>query len=363
MIVNFGTANATAAQSAEHTVRTWNAMQFARTPLKSTLLLWVIFASVTALSGAAQQTTNESQKAEPPGQQDSVGTFKVNVNLVNLYFVTKDKHGTLVPNLPQDQFEVLEDGQPQTIKYYKADASQPLTLGLLVDTSGSEARMLGTEQEVAGQFIGTVLREKDLAFLISFDVNVDLLQDLTARSQDLRAALRKTQINTGGGGGIPGMGGGPIPHARPRGTLLYDAIYLASQEKLKHEVGRKAMIIFTDGDDQGSQTSLGQAIEAAQKADTIVYVILVYDPRFIRGDREMRRLCEETGGRVIVVGTKPDKLKKALEEVSDELRSQYYIGYTPANRKADGGFRKVEIHTKTEDYRVQARKGYYAPRE
>ncbi|MGD0975547.1 MAG: VWA domain-containing protein, partial [Candidatus Korobacteraceae bacterium] len=207
-------------------------MQFARTPLKSTLLLWVIFASVTALSGAAQQTTNESQKAEPPGQQDSVGTFKVNVNLVNLYFVTKDKHGTLVPNLAQDQFEVLEDGQPQTIKYYKADASQPLTLGLLVDTSGSEARMLGTEQEVAGQFIGTVLREKDLAFLISFDVNVDLLQDLTARSQDLRAALRKTQINTGGGGGIPGMGGGPIPHARPRGTLLYDAIYLASQEKL-----------------------------------------------------------------------------------------------------------------------------------
>jgi VWFA-related protein len=159
------------------------------------------------------------------------------------------------------------------------------------------------------------------------------------------------------------MGGGPIPHSRPRGTLLYDAIYLASQEKLRREVGRKAMIIFTDGDDQGSQTSLGQAIEAAQKADTIVYVILVYDPRFIRGDREMRRLCEETGGRVIVVGTKPDKLKKALQEVSDELRSQYYIGYTPANRKTDGAFRKVTIHTKSEDYKVQARKGYYAPRE
>ena len=232
-----------------------------------------------------------------------------------------------------------------------------------MDTSGSEARMLPTEQEVAGQFIATVLREKDLAFLISFDVNVDLLQDLTARSQDLRAALRKTAINTGGGGGIPGLGGGPVPHAHPRGTLLYDAIYLASEEKLKHEVGRKAMILFTDGKDEGSQTSLGQAIEAAQRADTIVYVLLVYDPRFIKGDHEMGRLCQETGGRVIVVGTKPDKLKKALQEVSDELRSQYYIGYTPANRKADGGFRKVEIHTKTEDYRVQARKGYYAPKE
>ncbi len=166
-------------------------MQFIRMPLKSTLLLWLVFALMTAIPGAAQQTTNQSQKDEPgqqqdnPRQQDSAGTFKVNVNVVNLYFLTKDKHGALIPNLAQDQFEVLEDGQPQTIKYYKADASQPLTLGLLVDTSGSEARMLSTEQEVAGQFIGTVLREKDLAFLISFDVNVDLMQDLTARSQDL----------------------------------------------------------------------------------------------------------------------------------------------------------------------------------
>jgi VWFA-related protein len=223
--------------------------------------------------------------------------------------------------------------------------------------------MLGVEQDAVGQFIDAVLRDKDLAFLMSFDVNVDLLQDLTATTQALRTALRKTEINTGGGGGLPGLGGGPVPQAHPRGTLLYDAVYLASQEKLRHEVGRKALIIFTDGNDEGSQTSLGQAIEAAQKADAIVYVLLVYDPRFIRGDREMRRLCEETGGRVIVVGTSPQKLKKALEEVSNELRSQYYIGYTPANRTPDGSFRKVEIHTKSQDYRVQARKGYYAPKE
>ena len=330
------------------------------------LLLGIAFLIVTALPSAAQQNTEHSQPAqsqEKSGQQDSAETFKVNVNVVNLYFVTKDKHGTLVPNLGQDQFEVLENGQPQTIRYYKADTTQPLTLGLMIDTSGSEARMLGVEQDFVGQFIGTVLRDKDLAFLMSFDVNVDLLQDLTATTQDLRTALRKTEINTGGGGGLPGLGGGPIPQANPKGTLLYDAVYLASQEKLRHEVGRKALIIFTDGNDEGSQTSLGQAIEAAQKADTIVYVLLVYDPRFIRGDREMRRLCEETGGRVIIVGTSPQKLKKALEEVSNELRSQYYIGYTPANRKPDGTFRKVEIHTKSQDYRVQARKGYYAPKE
>ena len=333
------------------------------------LMLGLVFALLTALPGVAQQNANQPPKAQSgqaqdkAAQQDSAGTYQVNVNLVNLYFLTKDKHGLMIPNLSQDQFQVLENGQPQTIKYFKADATQPLTMGLLVDTSGSEGRMLGFEQEVVGEFIGTVLREKDLAFLISFDVNVDLLQDFTARGQDLRVALRKTQINTGGGGGMPGLGGGPIPQSHPKGTLLYDAVYLASQEKLRHEVGRKALIIFTDGNDEGSDTTLDQAIEAAQKADAIVYVLLVYDPMFIRGDREMRRLCQETGGRVIVVGTKPEKLKKALQEVSDELRSQYYIGYTPNNTKADGTFRKVELRPKSQDYRVQVRKGYYAPRE
>jgi VWFA-related protein len=328
-----------------------------------------------ALPGWAQQTSDQSSassaasgesspRPQQPAPGESLETLRVNVNVVNLFFTVKDKHGALVPHLGQDQFTVLEDGQPQTIKYFKADATQPLTLGLLIDTSGSETRMLPFEQEVVSQFIGEVLQPKDLAFLISFDVNVDLLQDLTTRDQDLRAALRKTQINTGGGGGIiPGMGGGPVPQARPRGTLLYDAVYLASAEKLRHEVGRKAMIIFTDGEDEGSQTPLGQAIEAAQKADTIVYVLLIYDPRFIRGDREMRRLCEETGGRLIIVGNAPEKLKKAMREVSDELRSQYYIGYTPSNRKADGSFRKVEVHSKDSDNKVQARKGYYASKE
>jgi VWFA-related protein len=328
---------------------------------------------VFPLSGIAQQTSDQSsgspaanqsaarqQEATPGG---SAGTFKVDVNVVNLFFTVKDKHGALVPHLPQDQFTVLEDGKPQTIKYFKADAVQPLTLGLMIDTSGSEARMLPFEQEVASQFITEVLQPKDLAFLMSFDVNVDLLQDLTARDQDLRAALRKTEINTGGGGGLPGLGGGPIPQARPRGTLLYDAVYLASAEKLRHEVGRKALIIFTDGDDEGSQTTLGQAIEAAQKADTMVYVVLVYDPRFIAGDREMLRLCQETGGRVIRVGNRPEKLKTALREVSDELRSQYYIGYTPTNRQADGSFRRVEVHTNNSENKAQVRKGYYASRE
>ena len=310
---------------------------------------------------AANDKSSAKQPETAPGE--SAETFRVDVNVVNLFFTVKDKHGVMVPNLPKEDFTVLENGKPQTVKYFMADANQPLTLGLLVDTSGSEARMLPFEKEVASQFISDVLRPKDLAFLISFDVNVDLLQDFTAQDQDLRVALRRTEINTGGGGGIPGMGGGPIPQVRSRGTLLYDAVYLASEDKLRHEVGRKALIIFTDGDDEGSQTTLTQAIEAAQKADAMVYVLLIYDPRFITGDHEMERLCQETGGRVLRVGDRNEKLKKALQEVSEELRSQYYIGYTPTNNKADGSFRRVEVHAKNSDNKVRARKGYYAAKQ
>jgi VWFA-related protein len=345
--------------------------------LPTLMLIGTVAVVLIALPGLAQQNPEQPstgpvendnipaprESAPSVPQMDSAGRFSVNVNVVNLFFTVKDKHGTLVPNLPQDDFQVLEDGKPQTVKYFKADAVQPLTLGLLIDTSGSEGRMLVYEQEVASQFISQVLKPKDLAFLISFDVNVDLLQDLTAKDQELRAALRRTRINTGGGGGIPGLGGGPIPQVRSRGTLLYDAVYLASDEKLKHEVGRKAMVILTDGFDEGSQTKLGEAIEAAQKADTIVYVLLIYDPMFPTGSVEMRRMAQETGGRMIPVGNSPEKLKKALQEVSQELRSQYYIGYTPTNRKTDGAFRKVEVRAKSNEDKVQARKGYYAAKE
>jgi VWFA-related protein len=172
------------------------------------------------------------------------------------------------------------------------------------------------------------------------------------------------QINAGMGGGPPGLGGGPIP-TTPRGTLLYDAIYLASDEKLKNEVGRKAMIIFTDGEDQGSRLRIRDSIEAAQKADAICYVILIADRGFYggfgySGDYEMKKLAEATGGRVIEVGNKQDKLHDAFDQIQKELRSQYNIGYSPTNNKQDGTYRKIQIKTKTGDYKVQARQGYYA---
>ncbi len=308
------------------------------------------------------QQSQDQQSQEGPDR--AVSTLKVNVDVVNLFFNVKDKRGALVPNLTKDNFLLNEDGKPQTIKYFKSETDLPLTLGMLIDTSVSQERVLPMEKEVGGAFLNQVLRPKDLAFVISFDVNVDLLQDFTNSSHELRAAMDRSRVNGGGGGGIPGLGGGPIPQSNPRGTLLYDAVYLAAHDKLSSEVGRKAMIILTDGEDQGSQLRIRDAVEAAQKADSIVYVLMIADRGFYgglgySGDREMKKLAEETGGRVIEVGNKMDKLKQAFDQIASELRSQYSLGYTPTNGKRDGSFRKVEIKEK-QGYKVQCRTGYYA---
>jgi VWFA-related protein len=297
-------------------------------------------------------------------EDNPAATLKVNVDVVNLFFNVKDKDksGHLIPNLAKDDFEVLEDGAPQTIKYFKSESNLPLTLGILLDTSFSQDRVLPIEKEVGAQFLQHTLRKEDEAFLISFDVNVDLLQDFTNSERDIRRGMDAAKINGGGMvGGIPGIGQGPVPINNPKGTLLYDAVFLASHDKLRSEVGRKALIMLTDGEDQGSQLKLQDALEAAQKADTIIYVLLISDRGVAMGTGPglMKKLSEETGGRVINVGNNQDKLQKAFDQISDELRSQYNIGYTPTNNKHDGGYRKVEVKTK-EGYRVQSRKGYYA---
>jgi VWFA-related protein len=315
------------------------------------------------LPAQSQNPPAQQQQNPPPSDQDDLQTFKAEVNVVNLFYNVKDKHGMLIPGLTKNDFEVFEDGKPQTIKYFSAESNQPLTLGIMIDTSASQTRVLDIEQEACVQFLKAVLRDKDLAFVINFDVDVDLDQDFTNNIRDLAHALNKMQINAGMGGGPPGLGGGPVP-TTPRGTLLYDAIYLGADEKLKNEVGRKAMIIFTDGEDQGSRLRIQDAIEAAQKADTICYVILIADRGFYggfgySGDSEMHKLAEATGGRLIEVGNKQDKLKSAFDQIQNELRSQYNIGYSPSNNKLDGTYRKIQIKTKG-DYKVQARQGYYA---
>jgi VWFA-related protein len=309
-----------------------------------------------AVPSAAQES------APPSGGQDQTPTFRKNVNLVNLFFTVKDKHGALIPNLSKDQFDILEEGKPQTIKFFTPENNLPLTLGIMIDSSLSMERMLPDEKIVAADFLRRVLRDKDLAFVISFDISVDLLQDLTSDIHLLRTGMDKARINIGtGGGGFPGIGQGPFPTpAHPKGTLLYDAIYLGANDMLSKQVGRKAMILLTDGNDQGSQLNLRDAIEAAQKADAICYVLLLHDARYgPPGMGEMRQLTEQTGGRVIEVNN-PEKIGDAFNQISNELRSQYSLGYTPTNEKHDGTFRKIELKSK-DGYKIQARKGYYAP--
>ncbi|MFI5089008.1 MAG: VWA domain-containing protein [Terriglobales bacterium] len=299
-------------------------------------------------------------------QNEAVGTLKVQVDVVNVFFNVKDKKGLLIPGLAKDEFEIFEDGTPQTIKYFAAETDQPLTLGILIDTSPSQTRVLPMEQEVGASFLSQVLRKKDLAFVISFDADVDLLQDFTNDPRELRVALNRTRIGggspQGGISSVPGIGQGPIPAGRDACcTDLYDAVYLAAKDRLSAEVGRKAMIILTDGEDEGSKVKPREAMEAAQKADAMVYVLLIADRGMYQGfgAGEMRKLAEETGGRVIDVGNKFEKLKQAFDQISAELRSQYNLGYTSTNTAHDGSYRKIEVKSK-QGYRVQARRGYYA---
>jgi len=309
--------------------------------------------------------TQENQQAE---RDQSVSTLKVNVNVVQLFFNVKDKKGGLIPSLTKGDFQLLEDGKPETIKYFAAESDLPLTLGILIDSSGSQQRVLEMEKEVGANFLAEILRPKDMAFVISFDVDSNLLQDFTNSSRRLREALNSARINAppSSCGGLPGAGGGPLPcSSNPKGTVLYDTVYLASHDQLAKEVGRKAMILLTDGEDQGSQLKINDAIEAAQKADSICYVLLIADRGFYgfggySGDREMRKLASETGGRVIDVGNKADKLKEAFDQIAHELRSQYNIGYNPTNAALDGTFFLMETHTTKKDYKIQARSGYYA---
>ncbi len=333
-----------------------------------TALSLILAASPVAIFAQEMPRLAQSPSSDQGKDQDQgLDTLKVNVNVVQLFFNVKDKKGGLIANQTKDDFEIFEDGKPQTIKYFTAESNLPLTLGILIDSSPSQQRVLDMEKEVGAAFLSQILRDKDEAFVIGFDENIDLLQDFTNSTRRLKDALNSVRI---GGGepdprGIPGMGGGPVPTmARACCTMLYDAVYLASHDELSQEVGRKAMILLTDGEDEGSKLRIKDAIEAAQKSDAIVYVLLCADRGFYgmggySGQGEMKKLTEETGGRVIEVGNKPEKLRDAFDQISKELRSQYNIGYTPTNAALDGTYRKIDVHSKG-GYKIQARSGYYA---
>ena len=294
--------------------------------------------------------------------------IKLDVNLVNVLCSVRNKGGGLVGNLEKRDFTILEDGKEQEIKYFTRETDLPLTIGLLVDTSKSQERLMDIERRAAYEFFSKVLRKKDLAFLIQFGAEAELLQDETNSPKLLQDGLNQLRLSVPSGGLHPG----PVPTQQNlAGTILFDAVYLAANEKLKGEVGRKAMVLITDGVDTGSRISKDKAIEAAQKADAIIYSIDYEDPGaygfggFGRvsvgggGEGDLRRMSTETGGHVFKVDRK-NSLDDIFRELQDEMRSQYAIGYTPSNPKKDGSFRKIEIRTANKDFKVQARRGYYA---
>jgi VWFA-related protein len=298
-------------------------------------------------------------KGQQPKAPQQAPTIKAEVNLVNLFATVRDKNKRIVTDLKQDDFKVSEDGHEEKIAFFSKEMALPITLGLLLDTSGSEQAMLGAIQDAGGRFLHRVLRKGDEAMIISFDTDVDLLADFTDDRSILDRAINKARINTPGGGyiaGNPGPVGGNMV-----GTALYDAIYLACGDKLNGEAGRKAVVIVTDAQDEGSKVRLEEAIEAAQRTDTVIHLLLVADPRFGGNVGVARRLTEETGGRLIIVNSEK-KLEEAFDQISEELRSQYTLGYYPTNTSKDGKFRKIRVDASNHDYKVLTRKGYYAPK-
>jgi VWFA-related protein len=329
----------------------------------------------------------------------------VNVNAVNLLASVRDKHGALVNNLSKDDFILTQDSKPQTITYFAKESDLPLTLGLLVDTSLSQRRVLTEELSASRSFLDHLLREdKDKAFVIHFDYEVELLQDLTSSRQKLEAAIdqihspqfSQTSASGGNPGGGSGNGGGRGSHGHGgAGTLLYDAVYLASDELMKKQQGRKALIILTDGVDHGSKESLDEAIETAQRADTLVYCILFADkegyggggggyggphmgggmggggmgghgggyPRRTQesrpdGKKVLQQLAKASGGRFFEV-SKKEPLDKIYAAIDEELRNQYVLGYTPDKPDATPGYHKLSLTVKPKDLSVQTRDGFY----
>jgi Ca-activated chloride channel homolog len=281
--------------------------------------------------------------------QDSVLTIRKRVDEVNVLFIATDKHGKFVRNLTQNDFNFLDDHKPvQSIVNFRRETDLPLKMGLLLDVSGSVRTRFDFEQEAATSFLQHVIRPGfDKAFVMGFNGHQELAQDFTDSVPRLSQGVHS--LHDGGG------------------TALYDAIYHACRDKLLKEQSdhpvRKALIILSDGDDNQSEVTQGQAIEMAQRAEVIIYAISTDDSGLIlRGDKNLEKLAEATGGRAFY----PFKMKDithSFAAIEDELRSQYVVSYHPADFDADGRYRTIEISALKKDLQVRARKGYYAPRQ
>jgi Ca-activated chloride channel homolog len=282
---------------------------------------------------------------EPKHDGDPQATIRAEVALVNVIFTVSDRYSKPVTGLKADDFLVFEDRNPQKIEYYSefAEASEvPLTIGLLMDTSGSVKQKLGYEKHAAAEFFGSVLRRnKDLGMLMRFDSEVQLVQDFTEDPDRLIAALDDLKAGNS--------------------TALFDAIWLAVGE-LRKEVGRRVIVVITDGDDTSSRVRKEEAVEAAQKADVLIYGIGVRG-EFGANFSVLKKFAEETGGSFFSPKARQAEIEETFRTIGQDLKNQYSLAYISTNAKKDGTFRTIEIKPKKPGLRVRTRRGYYAPRE
>lgn len=362
----------------------------------------------------AQQKTAPAEQA--PASSSSAPTLSVDARLVNLPVVVRDKKGALIQNLTKDDFILQVDGKPQTIRYFDKDTNLPLTLGLLVDTSLSQRQVIDEERTASGTFLDQMLTTpKDKAFIMQFAAETELLQDITPSRPLLQAGLKAIDTPSRSSNATTDDDSG---NRRPRGgggTVLYDALFLASDELMSKQMGRKAVIILSDGGDRGSRESLVKAIEAAQRADTIVYAIYFKgeephqdNPQHGRGGypgggypgggrypgggypgggypgggypgggsgrgnggnrpgeshvdgkKILERMAQETGGRLFEVKKNQD-VAQIYNQIAEELRAQYRLGYTPTQDAAAAGYHQIDLSLHQKGLVIQTRDGYYS---
>ncbi len=277
--------------------------------------------------------------------QEPQFTIKVESNLVNVLCTVTDRRGRLIPNLTKDDFIIEEDGKKQEVVSFSKENELPLTLALLIDTSGSVREVLPAEKETASAFINTILTPRDLAMVIKFDKVAKVMQDFTESKRRMSDAIDQS---------------GPTGN----GTALYDALILAARDHLSMESGRKAMILISDGDDEGSSHRLNDALFAAQSADSIIYSIsnIVDGAQSGKGPDTLKRLSGDTGGAVFFIRRATD-FKGIFDTIASELRGQYSIAYKSTNTTRDGKFRNIKVLAKETSMTVRARKGYFGPTE
>jgi VWFA-related protein len=405
-------------------------MSFKRTSGSTLLIASAFLTAGLAAPARAQQPTLQTKTATEPAAASATTTLSVDAKLVNIPVVVLDKRGALVRNLTKDNFEIKVDDHPQTIHYFNVDTDLPLTLGLLVDTSMSQRDVIGDERTASSAFLDDMLNgpaDRDKAFVVQFARQTDLLQDVTSSKPKLQAGLK--DLSTPGEGGDSGgrsSGSGSGSDSsdssaerarRGGGTTLYDALFLSSDELMSKQKGRKAVIILSDGVDSGSKESLASSIEAAQRADTIVYAIYYkgreaggYQNNQNQGNQGRRgggypgggypgggggypggggggypgggrggqrpqevprpdgkkilqRMADETGGRLFEV-SKKETLADIYKEIGEELRAQYRLGYTPDKDTSSEGYHRIDLSfskstPNAKDLYIQSRDGYY----